>query len=196
MNAPIMKKDKLSKYQPRYYVEETPDRFIVHKYEKRQPRISLTISSSWWILLFAIVGFIVISVHNNANHEDSGRGTFDSDKIESEFADGENLLSSSSFNWEETGFIFVNSDFELITEEQIHKASEQFNIPESEVIQYAINELYARHHYRFNNTRWAEFYGQFDWYCGTLSIEDARNEFNGVEIENLLILTRLRKLYK
>ena len=96
----------------------------------------------------------------------------------------------------ESGFMFVDSDSKLITENDIIALAELYGLNEVEVIQYAINEMYARNHYYFSKVEWFSFYSQFDWYTGSLDLEEARSGFNSIEMENLSILTKLRKSYK
>lgn len=55
------------------------------------------------------------------------------------------------------GFLFPNSDTELIPEDVIKNLTD-------EELRYAINEIWARHGYIFENKDLLEYYSQFDWY--------------------------------
>ena len=55
------------------------------------------------------------------------------------------------------GFLFPHSDTELIPEDVIKNLTD-------EELRYAINEIWARHGYIFENKDLLEYYSQFDWY--------------------------------
>ncbi len=60
---------------------------------------------------------------------------------------------------------------------------------------YSINEIYARHHYRFASEEYATFFQKYDWYEGYLSSEEAVKSFNTIEHENIVFLLNVEKEY-
>ena len=60
-------------------------------------------------------------------------------------------------NEERNGFMFPHSDTELIPQDQISKLTD-------EELRYAINEIWARHGYIFENKELYNYYRQFSWY--------------------------------
>ena len=86
------------------------------------------------------------------------------------------LLSSDS------GFVFPNSDTELINQVKIENLSDQD-------LTYAINEIYARHGYIFRNQQMREYYEQFIWYRGEIPSDEFSVEcFNQIESDNWNLL--------
>ena len=57
------------------------------------------------------------------------------------------------------GFIFPNSDKELISEDMMNSY-----LKDKATLRLAINEIYARHGYQFSNEEYQKYYGQYDWY--------------------------------
>lgn len=57
------------------------------------------------------------------------------------------------------GFVFPNSDKELLTEAQISE-----RVKDKSTLRYAINEIYARHGYQFEKEEYRNYFNSFDWY--------------------------------
>lgn len=84
------------------------------------------------------------------------------------------------------GFIFPDSDTELIAQEEIE------NLSDSDLT-YAINEIYARHGYIFRSDELRQYYEQFSWYMGEIpSSEFSVDCFNQIEQQNWNLLVKER----
>lgn len=87
---------------------------------------------------------------------------------------------------EENGFIFPNSDMELIEQWEAESLSDQD-------LTYAINELYARRGYIFRSDELRGYYEQFSWYIGTIPADEFSVEvFNQIEQQNWRLLVNER----
>lgn len=86
----------------------------------------------------------------------------------------------------EGGIIFPNSSEELLVESAIEACTD-------EELRYAVNELYARHGYIFNDDALREYYNQFEWYEETVKADDFEMTlFNEIENENIIKLQKER----
>ena len=86
----------------------------------------------------------------------------------------------------EDGIIFPNSSEEEITSEEIARLSD-------EELRYAINEIYARHGYIFNDDGLREYYEKYDWYEKRVAPSDFTMElFNDIETKNVEALQEER----
>lgn len=84
------------------------------------------------------------------------------------------------------GFIFPNSDLELIDQREIEALSDSD-------LTYAINEIYARHGYIFRSDELRGYYEQFSWYVGEIpSNEFTVDCFNHMEQQNWALLVSER----
>ena len=84
---------------------------------------------------------------------------------------------------EYSGFLFPNSNKELITDEEVEK-----KVKDKDDCQRAINEIYARYGYKFTSTDNLEFFQQYDWYNElekNSSMDEISNRFNNIEKENV-----------
>ncbi len=87
---------------------------------------------------------------------------------------------------EEEGMIFPKSSEEKLQEEELKERS-------AEDLRYAINEIYARHGYIFNDQELKAHYEQYDWYHPSVKAEDFSTEvFNDVEKYNIELLQKVR----
>ena len=84
------------------------------------------------------------------------------------------------------GLIFPDSDSRYLTDSEVAALS-------STQIRYAINDLYARHGYKFKKKEMQDHYQQFSWYSGYRSdMEAVVADFNKYENANLNLLTKYR----
>ena len=82
------------------------------------------------------------------------------------------------------GMIFPNSDTAAIDEASARSLS-------SDQLSHAINEIYARHHYRFHDAEILAEFEQYSWYSGTNSdMSSVAAEFNAMENQNLALLVK------
>lgn len=81
-------------------------------------------------------------------------------------------------------FIFPYSSEEYLSESDV----EYLSIGET---QQAINEIYARNGYSFDNPAWQQFFGKYSWYHPYKKVSTA--EMNSVEKANIKLLAKHRK---
>lgn len=88
------------------------------------------------------------------------------------------------------GFIFPHSDTGLIGQWELESLSDG-------ELNYAINEIYARHGYIFRSAELMEYYGQYPWYTPTIpSDEFSVDCFNQYEQQNWKLLVDERTARK
>lgn len=80
-----------------------------------------------------------------------------------------------------SGLVFPNSSVEYLTNNDLAFLQNYELESKKIIIQMAINELYARHGFLFGKDDVREYYSRYSWYCGTKSMEAARQEFNDIE---------------
>ena len=86
----------------------------------------------------------------------------------------------------EEGIIFPDSSEELIDRAAVEKLSD-------EELRYAINELYARNGYIFNDDGLRTYYEKYDWYVPTVRSDDFSIDlFNDIEKENIKVMQEER----
>ena len=108
------------------------------------------------------------------NHEDN--------VAEDNFEGGESVMIETQEPKTESGMIFANSSEMLLSEDSINALSD-------ENLRYAINEIYARHGYIFKDEGLRAYYGQFEWYEGTIEADKFSSDmFNEVEMKNVELL--------
>lgn len=88
------------------------------------------------------------------------------------------------------GFIFPHSDTGLIGQWELEALSDS-------ELNFAINEIYARHGYIFRSAELAEYYGQYLWYTPTTSSDEFSVDcFNQYEQQNWKLLVDERSARK
>ena len=93
----------------------------------------------------------------------------------------------------ETGSVFPDSSERLLTKDEIKAAAESGFYNGHTVLQYAINELYARNHMSFTEAWARDFYNSWGWYEDYgYTAADARGRFNDKESANVDKLAILR----
>lgn len=92
-----------------------------------------------------------------------------------------------------TGFVFPDGSERYLSEDDI-AAIQNRKYNGEPLVQYAINELYAKHGYSFEGSpKWDTFYSNCSWYVNEhLSSIDARSQFTDIESANLIALARIR----
>ena len=127
---------------------------------------------------------VVTSRLDNYNHEDN----VDASAVTSisETTSEENAETSGDMGEGEAKIIFPDSSEQGLSESDIEALSD-------EDLRCAINELYARHGYIFNDETLNEYYAQFDWYDPQVAADDfSMDLFNEVETENIELLQEER----
>lgn len=150
--------------------------------------IDSEVSSGWWSTkqwyyygYQNINDLYKVAVTNNIdsyNHEDnvdeSLAPTIELEEVEEEEVEGEE------------GIIFPNSSEEIIDVDKIEELSD-------DELRNAINEIYARNGYIFNDDGIREYYEQFDWYEGTVKSKDfSMDLFNEIERKNVETMQKER----
>ena len=88
------------------------------------------------------------------------------------------------------GQIFPSSSYEIIDPARIKELSD-------EDLRYAINEIYARNGYIFNNTEMAEYYGSLSWYEPSVKAADfSVDRLNLFEQQNMQEMQKERNSRK
>ena len=94
--------------------------------------------------------------------------------------------SSASPSGGYDGMVIPDSDTRTLTEADVRRMSQ-------DQIQTAINEIYARHGYKFKDQGIFNYFSQFDWYHPiTTDQEDAKRQFNSTENYNVELLQKYR----
>lgn len=89
----------------------------------------------------------------------------------------------SSYN--ETEYIIPNSDSKLLTDEDVRNLSLQ-------EINYAKNEIYARHGRIFKSSELSDYFNSKDWYYGTIDPDDFTDDMlSDIERKNAVFLKNI-----
>jgi len=84
------------------------------------------------------------------------------------------------------GMIIPDSDTRTLTDADVRRMTQ-------DQIQTAINEIYARHGYKFKDQNIFNYFSQFDWYHPiTTDQADAKRQFNSTENYNVELLQKYR----
>ena len=103
----------------------------------------------------------------------------DSDHTDDTDHDSTSVSDSSGTTTKEKGIIFPTSSTKVISKKKIAALSDS-------KLRKAINEIYARHGYKFNNKDLLEYYSKYDWYEPTESDQQAvKDSFNSTEQTNI-----------
>lgn len=157
---------------------ETPDNVIT---------VDSGLNDGWWnVKSWTYYGYktldelyktVIISNTELYNHEDNVNVNVNAAEVK---ADKKQKSSA------EEGIIFPNSSEEVLSKKAVKKLSDK-------KLRYAINEIYARHGYIFNDDALREYYEQYDWYEKQVKPEDFSTKlFNNVEKKNMKILQEER----
>lgn len=90
--------------------------------------------------------------------------------------------------WLKTGYLFSDSDERYLTADDIMMLSQIDGYSQKELLRFAVNEIYARHHYLFSDEEYLVFFNRYAWYDGYLDAESSVSSFNEVEHKNIAIL--------
>ena len=90
------------------------------------------------------------------------------------------------------GFVFTESSTRKLTKSEvsIRLASYDGSSPTGNYAQDAINEIYARHGYKFNNKKILNFYKACDWYSPSSSFSES--DFSAIEKYNIALFTKYK----
>lgn len=98
--------------------------------------------------------------------------------------------------WDELGEIDEESDFILEESSERLLTDRDIRGLDANQLQMAINEIYARHHRRFNLQSVQDYFESFDWYTGTIDADRFNpNTLSEIEDTNIaFMLQRMREL--
>lgn len=105
-------------------------------------------------------------------------------------------VSCVEMDWHESGMLFPESSERRLDESDIQKLAQIDGHTEKELIRFAINEIYARHHYLFTNEKYLDFYSGYEWYDGYLGAEAAAASFSKTEHKNIALLLKAEEQCK
>lgn len=174
---------------------------------KRTPQKGIKIKFSAGPIGIAIL--IIIGVIKFYNHVENtqqyipiSEEVVETDSIQSEedytHSDSETFQVTGLMGaYESTGLVFPDSSERLLTDNEIMSLGGSDNQMKLDLVQHAINEIYARNGYDFKEKAWRDYYNQFDWYKSKgLSDKETVDRFNTVEHENVNKLRRIRDRLK
>lgn len=92
------------------------------------------------------------------------------------------------------GIMFPESSSRYITEDDINNCQVVERMPLIDIIQYSINEIYARNGYDFHEKKWKEHYEKYSWYINKgYNDAETRECFNTFEEQNMQLLIAIRE---
>lgn len=139
-------------------------------------------------VLLSIVVFFTASIEitKSAAAQDAG-------SISQESQPAQEKVNSPFIN----GCVFPDSSQRLLTEDDLSHLSCIQGYSKTALVQYAINEIYARNHYSFQNAEIRSFYESCSWYADYgYTAQEAVNCFNEYERINVNKLCNLREQFK
>lgn len=187
--------------QETYTAQKLDNGYIVQVMrEQSVPCRKISISISWRSIIVAIVVLAIVIPCVGVAHDSKSQETA-AYAITEPYNDAN--TGNASFEevsiearWKISGFLFPDSDKRILTEADILSLSDVEGYDEAELLRYAVNEIYARHHYSFSSEMFASFFRGYCWYDGYLSAEDACALFNSIEQQNLAFLLKAEEKHK
>ena len=174
---------------PEYIYYRDNDHLHLEKITRRQgPTISISIST---VALAILIILIILNAVKVSKEKESVVVETSSYSVENETYDS-NIHANETIDSEKL-LVFQDSHKRIITDDEINCLGGSDYELKLELIQQAINTIFARRGYDFKEEQWQEFYNQFEWYDNKgLTEAEARERFNDIEYRNLekLIVTR------
>ena len=172
------------------------DTFQISEYDTRtyQFGIKFKYSSLLWIALIIVV-CIVIAIICGLHKQDADN-TEDTINISNESQENVKTIERNSPFFDD-GFVLPNSSNIYLTTDDLNdlkSKAEKSDYTYSELLRYAVNEIYARHGYLFKTKELEEFYSQYQWYIELQKIiEVPWGKMNEYEQSNLILLLNEEK---
>lgn len=165
-------------------IKRTDDNTIqITDYETQTRQYGFKLKYSTLVVLIVIViaAICIVLILSNSRNQNKNNA----DRIESGAA------SLSPFS--EDGFILSNSSTQYITSKDfnvIKNKAEKSDYSYGELLRYSVNEIYARHGYRFiSGGKFDSFYSQYQWYLDTKKVDEVSwGKLNEYEQYNLCML--------
>lgn len=192
--------DPKAEVQETYTAKKFDNGYIVQvRREQYMPHRKISISISWRSIIVVIVVLSIVipcvGIADSNSQETVAYATTESyNDANVEAASIEDV--SIEAQWKSSGFVFPDSDKRILTEADILSLAAVEGYSEAELLRYAVNEIYARHHYSFSSEMFSSFFNGYSWYDGYLSAEDACALFNSIEQHNLAFLLKAEEKYK
>lgn len=140
-----------------------------------------TVALSALVIVAIILGAIgYISISDEVGERQTGKQTDEPTIVESVY---------------DLDAVFEDSSIRYITESDVIELATSIGCNEYDVIQAAINEIYARNHYLFESAKILAHFESKEWYSGYRNAQDALSHFNMIERENINLLCELRHKY-
>ena len=140
-------------------------------------------------LLVSVIGGVALYAGLNSPGSGSTSSVFPADNgPASESAD--NYLPTDA-----DGCVFPDSSTRDLTDAEIADVAATACFTREQILQFAINEIYARNHYSFQLRFWQDYYASCAWYSDEgLNMEEACALFNCYEAANVhkLVLAQNR----
>lgn len=171
-----------------YTVRETEDSHVIRfENTKYVPSHRTGFSISWRtiFLIFIFVLILILCTHISSHPDKTLPDASPSVSTTPSFSAEQ---TSPLSLWTETGLLFPDSNTRYLDESDIISLSQIEGYTEAELLRYAVNEIYARHHYLFSNDKYVQFFNSYEWYDGYLTAEEASALFNSVEHKNIAFL--------
>jgi hypothetical protein len=166
------------------------DYIVVTQEEVTTRQFSLSIPSL--LLLFVVLAFILFfSLKSTLLSVTDSPSNININESSNSIATKDNVNTMS--NLKTTGFIFSDSDIRYLTGDDIDNLDNSSDHSQEQLVQYAINEIYARNHYKFRSENIYKFYNQFSWYSGYLDAGETVARFNEYEQSNVDFLAAIIK---
>lgn len=146
----------------------------------------------FFLMIYAIIGYIIVAANVGKGETWIDRRYAYNVQTETNSPEEDHETEADSEDGADvdSGFVFPNSDTELIEEQEAQNLSDRD-------LAFAINEIYARHGYLFQNNEVRGYYEQFDWYNDKIpSVDVSADSFNEIERQNWNMLVNERNRRK
>lgn len=172
---------------------------VVQSTPKREIRITFSAGTIVLIIVMLIKAFNISTdeYEDRQNHR-APELVIESDSVQVEEVytkpDSEPIQRNGYMGaFESTGEVFPDSSERYLTDDEIASLGGTNQPLKLQLIQYSINEVYARNGYAFQEKVWRDYYCQFSWYQDKgLDDVETRKRFNAVERENVGKMKRIR----
>lgn len=185
-----------------YSIQETDNSYIVRVVQSQyKPNRRVGFSTPWFLIVLIVIVIVasVISsvvIPSDSKVQASAPSVCTSVPATGNNTDDSAFCPSLISRWKDSGFLFPDSDTRYLTEDDIISLAQAEGYSEAELLRYAVNEIYARHHYLFTTEKYANFFNAYDWYDGYLSADDACALFNSIEHRNIATLLKAEEKYE
>ena len=101
----------------------------------------------------------------------------------------EEILSYIKDNLTTDGKVFPNSSSEQISIDYLHELEELYGEKVyRQILRVGVNEIYAKHRYKFKKNIWASYFSSYNWYEPDENAFVSYESFNPTELQNAILL--------